>query len=127
VAAAKNVEAPALRWIARAGLVGQALLAVAWPDTMRWYLFRHWVALLYLFGMVVLFGAIVFSAPEVRTFAGTLLGVTAAVHLGVALLHERFGRRDTVRKTAVTVLLLAVLALAALGARGLWKGLFGAG
>jgi patatin-related protein len=120
IAHQRQTETSMLRWVARAGLVAQAALAVSVPGAWRARLFRHWVALVYVFAAVIFVGSLLFGAEGARTFALTLLTVTALAHLLVAVIEDVL-RGGKLRRSLLVVAVIAVVALAALGGWTAWQ------
>jgi patatin-related protein len=114
------IAAPA-RWIARLGLVLQGLVALAIPRTLLHEGWRAFVLVLYGLEALLLVLALVLGSQDMRVLAVTALGVTAAVHIAVAILQDVVRGRSFWRRVLVTGVTLAVLGGAAVG----WAQLLG--
>jgi patatin-related protein len=103
-------------WVTRGGRALQVLLAVSTPGGWSHAMFRHWLGSLYLFELLVVVGAMALSAPAVRTFGLTCLGVTLALHAASLVTGDLIYRKKKRWLIAIAFLLaVAVLVLAALG------------
>jgi patatin-related protein len=103
-------------WITRAGRAANTLFAISTPGSLNQAVFRHWLALLYAFEAFIVAGAVIFSAPTLRTFGLTSLGLTVALHLASLIAGDLMYRRRAWLKLAAALLGAGVLALAFLGA-----------
>ena len=109
-------------WVTRGGRALQALLTISTPGDLPHAVFRHWLGLLYLFELLIVAGAIAFSAPPARTFGLTCLGVTAALHASSLVAGDLMYSKKGWLKFITFVLALAVLVLAFLGAWAWYNG-----
>jgi hypothetical protein len=116
VAERRQLDGGQLRWIARLGRFFWGIVEVAVPHSLAHLLFVHWVKLLYAFAVVIIVGAVVLGAGGVARFGWTLLGVVAAVHILVLVLHDTMRLRKRWRRLFLTLLIAFVLFLAAVGA-----------
>lgn len=116
----KGVEALP-RWLARGGLVAQALVAVSMPERPLALLKRHWLTMLYLFTGLIFGLGTLFSVPAMRSAALTTLVLLAVTHLITVGLGDVM-RGHTLWKSAATwIALAAVLVLAGAGAWALHR------
>lgn len=116
VANSYRLEGNHLRWIARLGQMFWGLVEVAVPNSILNQLFFHWLKLLYVFELVLLFGAILLGSEEVRRFALTLFGVTAGVNITVLLLRDMMRLRRGWLRLFITLFVGFILLLAVVGA-----------
>jgi Protein of unknown function (DUF3376) len=116
----KNTTAP--RWLARAGLVMQGLVAVSLPGTLNHRWWTHGMKLLYAFEALLLLLAMLFGASESRTLALTALGVTATLHLLSLLTGDMLRARAHWWRLAVAAAALVLLAAAVLGGVAVYNG-----
>ncbi|HEU0082176.1 MAG TPA: DUF3376 domain-containing protein, partial [Bradyrhizobium sp.] len=109
-------------WVTRGGRALQVLLAISTPGDLPNVMLRHWLGLLYLFELLIVVGAVAFSAPAARTFGLTCLAVTLALH-GASLVAGdlMYGRRGSLKAIAA-FLAFSVLVLAVIGALTLSSG-----
>ena len=106
-------------WVTRGGRALQALLTVSTPGSSANAIFGHWLVLLYVFEALTVIGGMAFSAPGVRTFGLTCLGVTAVLHIVSKIAGDLMhSKRGWIKLTAAG-LAVAVLVLAFLGALAL--------
>jgi patatin-related protein len=108
-------------WVTRGGRALQALLTVSTPGALPHAILRHWLVLLYLFEMLIVAGAVLFSSAEVRTFGLTCLGLTLALNLASLVAGDLMYRRWGWVKSLAFVLAIAVLLLACLGGWDLYE------
>ena len=111
-----RVEKSRMVWVTRGGRALQALLTVSTPGSRPLAIFRHWLALLYLFESLIVGGAVLFSSPAMINFGLTCLGVTAALHVANLVAGDLMKSRRGWVKLIVFAFVLAVLGLAFLGA-----------
>jgi len=109
-------------WLTRAGRGLQALLAISTPGSLRQAIFHHWLALLYVFELLIVAGSVLLSAPGARTFGLTALGLTAALHVSSLLAGDIMDRKRGWVILTAALLAFAVLVLAALGTISLYNG-----
>jgi patatin-related protein len=104
-------------WVTRGGRALQALLTISTPGGLPHAVFRHWLGLLYVFELLIVAGAIAFSAPGARTFGLTCLGITVVLHTASLVAGDLMkGGPAWARRIAILlVLILVVLLLAVLG------------
>ncbi|WPB55533.1 patatin-like protein [Xylophilus sp. GOD-11R] len=107
------------RWIARLGLLLQGIVAVSVPGTLKDHLWRHWVQLLYAFEVLLLAASIVLGSADMRTLAITTFVATAGVHLLTWILKDLMRESRRALRVTVALVVIALLALAAVGARAL--------
>jgi patatin-related protein len=106
-------------WVTRGGRALQVLLTVSTPGDLPHAMLRHWLALLYLFEVLIVLGAMAFSETAARTFGLTCLAVTVALHAASLIAGDlMYSRRGWVKLIAGLVA-VGVLALALLGAAAL--------
>ncbi|MEZ5425429.1 MAG: patatin-like protein [Pyrinomonadaceae bacterium] len=101
-----------LRWVSRLGRVFWGLVEVAAPNTIWNKIFRHWLKLLYLFEVILIFGATIFNEPKIQQFGIIVLLVTLITNLVVLNLDDymrgnKFGR--LIRFLVVSFLLVLCL------------------
>ena len=103
-------------WVSRGGRALHVLLTVSTPGSLPHAAFRHWLGLLYVFDLLVVVGAIAFSASGARTFGLTCLAVTAVLHVASLLAGDfmKGGPEWARRIIILLVLILMVLLLTAL-------------
>jgi hypothetical protein len=112
----QNGSPTTLRWLTRAGLAAQGLVALSIPGSILWHLRRHWLALLYAFELVALVIGIVFGPAGMRTAMLTALGVTVATHLATLLLADAMRSKRRWVVGLIVAASMTVLVLAGLGA-----------
>jgi patatin-related protein len=119
----KNHQVPSSRmvWLTRAGRGLQALLAVSTPGSLHEAVFHHWLTLLYIFEVLIVAGAILFSAPAARTFGLTALGVTVALHVASLVAGDLISRKRGWIILIPALVAFAVLVLALVGAAALYN------
>lgn len=129
VAAKRGAATAFPRWLARAGLVVQGLVAVSMPGTLNQRWLSHAMKVLYAFELVLLVAALLFGGPDARSMALALIGATLGVHLLSLLAGDIMVSRTRWRNRLVVGVAVALLLLAALGALGLrhagWRALVG--
>jgi hypothetical protein len=84
--------------------------------------FQHWLGIVYIFEALIVLGAIAFSAPEVRTFGLTCLGVTAALHAASLIAGDLMKGKWWFLGWLAFGLAIALLAMASLGGFALSNG-----
>ncbi len=109
------------RWVARAGLLLQGIVAVSLPGTFNQRWFAYAVNLLYAFEIVALVVAMVFGGSGARTLAVTALLVTITVHFLSLVAGDLMREKAHWRRIGVAAALLAAVLLASIGAIGLWN------
>jgi Protein of unknown function (DUF3376) len=107
-------------WLTRAGRGLQALLAISTPGSLERAIFHHWLALLYVFELMIVVAAFLLSASAALTFGLTAFGVTATVNVASLIAGDLIGRKRGWIIAAGTVLLMTLLVLAALGSIALY-------
>jgi patatin-related protein len=112
--------ATSARWLARIGLFFQGLVLVSLPQTWRHNWARLGVCVLYAIEVVLLLLGFVLGSQDVRMLAIAAFGVTVAVHLLSAILHDFALRRWRWLGFTVVGLSAALLLLAALGGFGVF-------
>jgi hypothetical protein len=103
-------------WVTRGGRALQVLLTISTPGGLPNAVFRHRLALLYLFEALIVIGAIAFSAPAARTFGLTCFAVTLALHAGSLVAGDLMYGKKGCLKFIAFVVAAGVLVLALLGA-----------
>lgn len=123
MAAAYRVDRRPFAWVTRLGRVFWGLVEVAVPGSFWNLLFRHWLKLLYLFGVLMVVAGALFLNSGVRDVGIGVLLLTVTAHFATALLgdfmHDGPWWQRALRGVvgvAVGVVLVAVLGLAAVGA-----------
>jgi hypothetical protein len=109
-------------WVTRGGRALQVLLTISTPGDLPHMVFRHWLGLLYLFELLIVAGAIAFSAPAARTFGLTCLAVTVALHASSLVAGDLMNSKKGWIRFITILLVLAVLGLASLGAWAWYNG-----
>jgi len=115
-------------WLARFGRLFWGLVEVAVPRSLPGEIFRYWLILLYFFEAFLIAAGTIFVKPQVQLLGFITLGVTAAIHIIILLLRDYMLGRRAWLKILVTVLVIALLTLAMVGAdalSGLETRLFG--
>ncbi len=107
---------PAVRasgWIATFGQVFWNAVAVAVPGSLGNLFVRHWLAVLYVFSVLLIIGGVLLNNP-IKTFGWQALGFTVAVNLIIAGLGDYIAGRwrwlVAIRAT-LAVILISLLAL----------------
>ena len=118
-----DLKAPALRWVARAGLVAQGLLAVSVPGALRERWASHGLKVLYAFELSMLAIALFLVSESMRNTALAALGVTATLHLAKLILGDVMGSRRSVWVKTVWVFVSALVLLALVGGAALGRAL----
>lgn len=123
MAAAYRVDRRPFAWVTRLGRVFWGLVEVAVPGSFWNLLFRHWLKLLYFFGVLMVAAGVLFLNSGVRDAGIGVLLLTVTAHFATALLGDfmrdgAWWQRALRGVVAVAVggVLLAVLGLAAVGA-----------
>ena len=109
-------------WLTRSGRALQVLLTISTPGSLGRAVSRHWLGLLYVFELVIVGGAILFSSTAARNFGLAAFGVTAAFHLASLITGDLLGRRFRWLKGVAVGLGVTFLVLAFLGAMALVNG-----
>ncbi len=104
------------RWLTRAGLVAQGLVAVSLPGSLLTLLWRHWLTLAYLLELVMFVLGVLFSSPEMRSVGLTAFALTAVAHVATVALRDVMRERAPWKSRALWVVLMLAIALAAIGA-----------
>lgn len=126
IARRNEVKTALPRWLARAGLMAQGLIAVSLPGSLNQRWWSHGIKVLYAFELTLLAAAMLFGGPDARNMAVTVLGATLAVHVASLVVGDAmvWGRRKLVQwlvfATIVGVLVLALLGVVALNNAG-WR------
>jgi patatin-related protein len=108
------------RWLARLGLMLQGIVAVAVPGSMQDRLWRHALKLLYAFELALLLAALVLGSADMKSLAVTVFASTAGVHLLTWILRDLMRESRRALRWAVAGVLVALIALAAVGAVSLF-------
>lgn len=129
VADRRDLDLPLMRWVARAGLVGQGLLAVSLPGSLRGRWTSHVIKVLYAFEITMLVLGFITGTEAMRTAAMTALGITGTLHLTTLLLGDVMKSRRSWRAKSAWALGIPLVLLAAAGLLALlrvgWKPLLG--
>lgn len=115
IAEQNGQDRKSVAWIARLGQVFWGLVQVAVPGSLLNLFFIHWLKVLYVFEVVLFIGAWILSTPETEKFALTALFVTAGINLLVFVLHDMMRMKKGWRFTILTVFVILVVVLAAIG------------
>jgi hypothetical protein len=122
IIAGHGTDSRAIRWIARIGLAGQALLAISLPGSMLAQIRSHWLAMLYGFeGLVLAFGLLFSGNTEIRTAALTAIGVTLAIHLASLVSGDVMVSRRRWPRRVANVVVAVVFACIAVAGFAVWK------
>jgi patatin-related protein len=115
--AEKRYRSPFSRmvWVTRAGRALQALLTISTPRSLPRAVFRHWLILLYMFEVLIVIGATLFSSQSTLNFGLSALGLTIVLNLATLVTGDLIDRKRGKTIIAAAALSLVVLALAALG------------
>lgn len=129
LSSSRNASTKPALWIARLGRIFWALVEVAVPRSFAELFFHHWLKLIYFLEALMILGSTLLVAPGAQRFAITAFGITAAVHLAVAILSDLIQSQNRLVKLAkaigivilVTLIAVGVLAISAiLGVESLW-------
>ena len=115
IANQNSLDGKSLAWIARLGQIFWGLVEVAVPGSILNMLVFHWLRVLYVFELVLLIVAFLFSAPEFQTFALKLFAVTAVINLTVLLLRDKMRSKRGWLFGVVLAGVLLVFAFAGIG------------
>jgi hypothetical protein len=114
IANQNGLDGKSLAWIARFGQIFWGLVEVAVPGSIKNMLMMHWLKLLYVFEVLLMILAFLFSAPaDLQSFTFRIFLVTIAVNVAVLLLRDKMRGRNKVL-TGVVATLVAVVGLFAL-------------
>lgn len=123
MAAAYRADPRPFAWVTRLGRVFWGLVEVAVPGSFWNLLFRHWLKLLYLFGVLMVVAGALFLNPGVQGVGVGVLLLTVTAHFATLVLGDfmhdgSWWQRAlrTVAGVAVAVVVVAVLGLALVGA-----------
>jgi patatin-related protein len=116
VAASYRVSGKPGVWISRAGRVFWGLVEVAVPRSLGSLFWHHWLGVLYILELLVVFGGLALSLKGIYQFGLIALSITLALHFVTLLLGDYvIGKRRWLRILGMC-LILAVLGLAVVGA-----------
>jgi hypothetical protein len=115
IANQNSLDGKSLAWIARMGQIFWGLVEVAVPGSILNLLVFHWLRVLYVFELLLIILAFLFSSPDFLTFGLKLFAVTAVVNLAVLLLRDRMRGKNGWLFAFAVVGVLAVFALAGIG------------
>lgn len=117
----QGLDSFAPRWLARLGLLLQGIVAVSLPGTLlqRWW--THGMKVLYAFEATALLFALLLGSGDMRTLAGTAIGLTLGLHLLSLIAGDLLRGRGRWLKLALSGLLIALLLLAGVGGFALVK------
>ncbi|MEK6281083.1 MAG: patatin-like protein [Acidobacteriota bacterium] len=121
LADANGLEGKRLAWIARLGQIFWGLVEVAVPNGILNLLVFHWLKLLYLFEVLLIVGSIILGSPATQNFGWKALALTAGVNVAVLLLRDYMRLRHTWQHILLSILALATLVLAIVGAYDLYS------
>jgi len=111
---------PLVRWLARAGLLAQGVLAVAVPGSVWALVGRHWLVLLYLFAAATAALGTLLAVPDMRTAGLTALALGAVAHAAVLVARDRLRGRAPWRGRVAALAVAGVVGLAVVGAWALY-------
>ena len=104
------------RWLARLGLTMQGLVAVSLPGTLNQRWWTHGVKVLYAFEGILVAAAFVFGSADLRTLAVTTFATTIGIHLLTLIAGDLARGSGRVFRLAMMAFVLALVALAGVGA-----------
>jgi hypothetical protein len=107
-------------WLARFGRLFWGFVEVAVPRSLPAEIFRYWLVLLYFFEAFLIAAGTFFVKPQVQLLGFVTFDVTAAIHIIILLLRDYMLGRRAWLKILVTVLVIALLSLAVVGADALF-------
>ena len=114
-----RAEGSRMVWVTRGGRALQVLLSISTPGSPSRAMLRHWLGLLYVFEILIVLGAVAFSAPAARTFGLTCLVVTLALHAATLVAGDLMHRRWRWVRLIAFLVAVMVFVLALLGAMAL--------
>jgi len=112
-------------WVTRLGLIAWGMAELATPRSLWNLMFRYWLKLLYAFEIVMIIGATILAKPQVSQFGWTMFGITAAVNTVAWLMHDHMNYSRRVARFVVSVFLLTLVGLTAIGGLKTGSFLFG--
>lgn len=112
---------PLARWLARAGLLAQGVLAVAVPGSVWALVGRHWLLLLYLFAAAMVAFGTLLAAPETRNTGLGAIALLALAQAAVLVTRDRLRGRAPWRSRVAALAIAGVVALAAVGGWALYR------
>ncbi len=112
---------PLARWLARAGLLAQGVLAVATPGSVWALVGRHWLVLLYLFAAAMAALGTLLAAPEMRNAGLSALALLAIAQAAVLATRDGLRGRAAWRSRVAALAIAGVVALAAVGGWALYR------
>jgi patatin-related protein len=112
---------PLARWLARAGLLAQGLLAVATPGSVWALVGRHGLILLYLFAAATVALGTLLAAPETRNAGLGAFALLFIAHAAIVLTRDRLRGRAPWRSRVAALAIAGVVALAAVGGWTLYR------
>ena len=121
IANQNSLDGKSLAWIARMGQIFWGLVEVAVPGSILNLLVFHWLRVLYVFELILIIVAFLFSDSDFLIFALKLFGVTATINLAVLLLRDKMRGKNGWLFAFAVVGVLAVFALAGIGAADLLR------
>jgi len=116
VANKNNLDGKSLAWIARLGQMFWGLIEVAVPNSLLNMLVFHWLRVLYVFEVLLIFGSFLLGARDTLRFALTALGVTVALNVIVLLLRDRMRLKNGWLYMFTTIFISAIFLFAGIGA-----------
>ena len=122
------LDGKSLAWIARFGQIFWGLVEVAVPGSIKNLLMMHWLKLLYVFEILLIILAFLFSAPAaLQDFTFRIFLVTVVINVAVLLLRDRMRGQRRWLYVVVSILVAVVGIFAVVGAADLLFGLGWAG
>ena len=117
----KGKKSIPIRWLTRAGLMFQGLLAVSLPGSLeaRWW--AHLMGLLYLFEIVGVVSALLFAPAVVYSFAWKMLVLTLLAHATILILGDLLQSQTGWLKKGKFCAMVLVVALAGVGGLALYN------
>jgi patatin-related protein len=116
VAASYRLSGKPGLWLSRAGRVFWGLVEVAVPRSLGTLFWHHWLGVLYILELLVVFGGLALSFKGIYQFGLIALSITLALHFVTLLIGDYvIGQRRWLRILGMC-LILAVLGLAVVGA-----------
>ena len=120
------LDGKSLAWIARFGQIFWGLVEVAVPGSIKNLLMMHWLKLLYVFEVLLIILAFLFSAPAaLQDFTFRIFLVTVVINVAVLLLRDRMRGKRRWLYVVVSILVAVIGDLYCGWSRGsiVWVGL----
>ena len=122
------LDGKSLAWIARFGQIFWGLVEVAVPGSIKNLMMMHWLKLLYVFEVLLIILAFLFSAPAaLQDFTFRIFLVTVVINVAVLLLRDRMRGKRRWLYVVVSILVAVIGIFTVVGAADLLFGLGWAG